>query len=82
VFGDDHGGNGLFVLTGSGQFLLFDEVDQSLAGRSAITRLLPLSLAELHGVGIRPAVDELLFAGFFPRIHDRGSTRGRRSATT
>ncbi len=69
VFADDHGGNGLFVLTGSGQFLLSDRIDQSLAGRTALLRLLPFSLDELRSTGAATGVDDLLFTGFYPRIH-------------
>jgi len=38
---------GRFILTGSQNFLLLDKVSQSLAGRSAIHHLLPLSIGEL-----------------------------------
>ncbi|MGE3920093.1 MAG: ATP-binding protein [Gammaproteobacteria bacterium] len=38
---------GQFILTGSQQFLLNAKISQSLAGRTAILRLLPLSLSEL-----------------------------------
>ena len=72
VFADDHGGNGLFVLTGSGQFLLSDAIDQSLAGRTALLRLLPFSIGELRSAGVDPSVDDMLFSGFYPRIHDQG----------
>ena len=72
VIADDRRRNGLFVLTGSGQFLLFDKVDQSLAGRTALLRLLPLSIEELRAGGITPDVDSMLFTGFFPRIYDQG----------
>ena len=72
VFADEHGGNGLFVLTGSGQFLLSDRIDQSLAGRTALLRLLPFSLDELRNSNAATGVDDLLFAGFYPRIHDHG----------
>ncbi len=72
VFADDHGGNGLFVLTGSGQFLLSDRIDQSLAGRTALLRLLPFSLDELGSAdAAATGVDDLLFTGFYPRIHDQ-----------
>ena len=72
VFADDHGGNGLFVLTGSGQFLLSNAIDQSLAGRTALLRLLPFSIGELRSAGVDPSVDDMLFSGFYPRIHDQG----------
>ena len=38
---------GRFVLTGSQHLLLMQDVSQTLAGRTAVLRLLPLSLAEL-----------------------------------
>ncbi len=72
VFADEHGGNGLYVLTGSGQFLLSDAIDQSLAGRTALLRLLPFSIDELRVAGVDAGVDEMLFSGFYPRIHDQG----------
>ncbi len=79
---------GRFILTGSQNFLLMEKVSQTLAGRTAILHLLPLSLAELES---RPALDpdalgcepagksapparglwETIWAGFFPRIHDK-----------
>ncbi|MBK7189884.1 MAG: ATP-binding protein [bacterium] len=39
---------GRFILTGSHDFLLMRSIRQSLAGRAAVLRLLPLSLAELR----------------------------------
>ena len=72
VFADDHGGNGLFVLTGSGQFLLSDTIDQSLAGRTALLRLLPFSIEELRSADANAGINDMLFTGFYPRIHDQG----------
>ena len=72
VFADEHGGNSLFVLTGSGQFLLSDAIDQSLAGRTALLRLLPFSVGELRNAGSNVGVDDMIFNGFYPRIHHQG----------
>ena len=47
---DRHKRMGHYVLTGSQNFLMMQGISQSLAGRVAILRLLPLSLAELRGV--------------------------------
>jgi predicted AAA+ superfamily ATPase len=68
---DDRRRNGMFVLTGSEQFRLSESISQSLAGRTAILRLLPFSTEE--AAVIRPAmtIDELLFTGFYPRIYDQ-----------
>ena len=64
---------GRFVLTGSSNLLLLESVSQTLAGRTALLTLLPFSLAELQDAGRAPrTLDELLFAGLFPPVHDRG----------
>ena len=68
---DDARREGMFVLTGSSQLQLMDSVSQSLAGRTALLKLLPLSVPELAGAGITFGADELMFRGFYPRIHDR-----------
>src|SRR3989338_11405035 len=46
---DSNGTPGRFILTGSQQFHLTEKVSQTLAGRTAIVQLLPLSLDELLG---------------------------------
>jgi predicted AAA+ superfamily ATPase len=66
---------GRFVLTGSHQFELMSQVAQSLAGRTAVLRLLPFTLAEvqrLRGSAAPPDLAQTLLAGFYPRIHDQG----------
>ena len=72
VLADERGRSGQFVLTGSEQFQLSDSISQSLAGRTALLRLLPFSLSERRMTGASDAVDDILFSGFYPRIHDRG----------
>lgn len=64
---------GRFVLTGSQHFGLLDSVTQSLAGRSSIVNLLPLSYDEILRFD-DPPMDlwEVLWTGGYPRIHDRG----------
>lgn len=44
---------GLFVLTGSQNLSLLSRVTQSLAGRTALVELLPLSVGELRAAGLR-----------------------------
>jgi len=63
---------GQFILTGSQQFEVMTTITQSLAGRTALLKLLPLSIEELSGEGIRPESDQLLLTGFYPRIYDAG----------
>lgn len=64
---------GRFVLTGSQQFGLMAGITQSLAGRVAITQLLPLSLAELTAAPrFEMNLDRLLLTGGYPALHARG----------
>lgn len=62
---------GRFILTGSQQFEVINTINQSLAGRSAIARLLPFSYTELYGTGEKPEINNILYSGFYPRIHDQ-----------
>ncbi|MCH7224774.1 ATP-binding protein [Haloferula sp. A504] len=63
---------GRFILTGSQHFLMMEKVSQSLAGRTGILTLLPLSVRELARSGVRdPGTDELMQRGFYPRLHER-----------
>ncbi len=62
---------GRYILSGSQQFELLDTVSQSLAGRTAIARLLPFSYSELYTDRPAPSLNSLLYQGFFPRIHDK-----------
>ena len=72
VWADERRENGLCVLTGSEHFKLSDAINQSLAGRTALLRLLPFSLAERRRAEPHETVDELLHRGFYPRILDQG----------
>ncbi len=72
VLADEKRSNGLFVLTGSEQFRLSDAISQSLAGRTALLKLLPFSLAERQRTGASDTLNDILFSGFYPRIHDQG----------
>lgn len=78
---------GPVLLTGSQNFQLSAQISQSLAGRAAVLELLPFSHAELTGRPARePAslaqgwelvrgaganLDEAIFRGGYPPIHDR-----------
>ena len=72
VLTDERSVNGQFVLTGSEQFPLSKAVSQSLAGRTALLRLLPFSTSERERAGASENVDDVLFSGFYPRIVDQG----------
>jgi predicted AAA+ superfamily ATPase len=74
---DDDRRQGLFILTGSQQFDLLSRITQTLAGRVALVPLLPFTLGELQQVGQAPDVlDDLLFTGLYPPVHDRGLDPG------
>ncbi|MCR9191823.1 MAG: ATP-binding protein [Gammaproteobacteria bacterium] len=62
---------GQFILTGSHQIALGEEIAQSLAGRTGILELLPLSLHELQQSDLLLDLDDLLLAGGYPRIYDK-----------
>lgn len=59
------------ILTGSNQLDLRSNVAQSLAGRTAIFKLLPLSLSEIGQIEGTKQPNELCFKGFYPVIYDR-----------
>ncbi len=60
---------GQFVLTGSSDFLLFEKITQSLAGRTAVLNLLPFSLREIHAERRFERYEDYLLTGFYPRIY-------------
>src|SRR5690606_8567974 len=60
---------GRFVLTGSHQPQLKAGISQSLAGRTLLFKLLPLSLRELTAYGVSQDRDDWLFKGFMPRLY-------------
>lgn len=66
---DERKQNGLFILTGSHQLALHEAITQSLAGRTAILKLLPLSMSELAQKNTTYTLDEYLFNGSYPRLY-------------
>jgi uncharacterized protein len=61
---------GQFIITGSQNFELLNTVSQSLAGRTAIARLLPFSLDEILSHQPLGSIDQMIYTGFYPRIYD------------
>ena len=70
---DDEPVPGRWILSGSQNLSLLESISQSLAGRTEVHHLLPLTRGEVvlfHG---HPStLEETLFAGSYPRIFDRG----------
>lgn len=58
-----------FILSGSSQFAMLRKVSQSLAGRTAVFELLPLSYSEIKAQAEGKPLDDLLFDGFYPTIY-------------
>lgn len=64
------GETGMYMIAGSQNFMLMEAIDQSLAGRTAIMKLLPFSRQELHEAELLPpTIDQQIFKGAYPRIY-------------
>ena len=68
---DEDQREGRFILTGSQQFEVSNTINQSLAGRTALVKLLPFTLEELQAATALPDIDNLILHGFYPRIWDK-----------
>lgn len=63
---------GQFILSGSQNFHLVQNITQSLAGRVAMFKLLPFDIQELNAVGLlQENYTDSLVKGFYPAIFDR-----------
>ena len=72
VLVDKHDEPGQFVLTGSHQPQLKEVITQTLAGRTGILQLLPLTIGELNTAGIQfKDFEAYVLSGFLPRVHVR-----------
>ena len=65
---DENTTKGQFILTGSNNFLLQENISQTLAGRVGYMFLLQLSLRELNQP--LPSTDELIYRGLYPELYD------------
>jgi predicted AAA+ superfamily ATPase len=70
---DDRNSKRRFILTGSQNLLLSEKVSQTLAGRTRILSLLPLSQREmeLNGIKVEATLEDRLLFGGYPRIFDQ-----------
>lgn len=68
---DNSNKNGIFILTGSAQFELMSNINQSLAGRTALLRLLPFAFEEIYDIVNKYTLNQILFTGSYPRIFDK-----------
>jgi predicted AAA+ superfamily ATPase len=72
TYTDEAGKKGMYLLSGSNNFLLMEKISQSLSGRTAILKLLPFSHQELLDAEKLPLqADEVIYKGCYPRIYDK-----------
>lgn len=63
---------GHFILTGSQNFLLHEQISQTLAGRITLLTLLPLSISEIKTAYPLPNNTEpQILKGFYPRLYSQ-----------
>ena len=68
---DEDQKNRRFILTGSQQFEVTNTINQSLAGRTALLKLLPFAYDEIYSFNSHPSMLDMLYQGFYPRIYDK-----------
>ncbi len=66
---DENKGKGRFIITGSNNFLLQENITQSLAGRVGYLYLLPLSINELPKHKL--SVNDQIHKGFYPAMYEQ-----------
>jgi len=73
VISDKEKTPGQFILTGSQSLILSEKISQTLAGRTAILKLLPFNLQELYPIKKFKQSDfeDWIVRGFYPRIYDQ-----------
>lgn len=69
VHTDAAGKNGMYILTGSQNFQLFERIGQSLSGRTALCTLLPFEHEELAGLATPKSWTDLCWKGMYPRLY-------------
>lgn len=67
---DEEKETGKYILTGSNNFLLQENISQSLAGRIAYLKLLPFSYDELKNY-TAVSLRKLIFSGCYPPLYDQ-----------
>jgi predicted AAA+ superfamily ATPase len=66
---DETAGTGKFILTGSNNFGMLENISQSLAGRIGYLELLPFSYPEIKKIpGYDLQLDKLIYSGGYPAV--------------
>jgi uncharacterized protein len=68
---DQYDRPGYFVVTGSSNFLMNQQITESLAGRVGILTMLPLSIEELQQAQLITSVDNAILQGGYPRVYQK-----------
>ena len=76
---DQNQKKGQYILTGSHQFSLLEAMTQSLAGRTDMLVLYPLSFAEADHLNQTITPDQWMLNGFYPRIYSDNMPAERHS---
>ena len=71
VYSDRDDNHYKFILTGSNSLQLSDHISQSLAGRTRIFHILPLSINELPEEKRPNTIDKAIYQGLYPRIYNQ-----------
>jgi uncharacterized protein len=69
VHTDATGKNGMYILTGSQNFQLYEKIGQSLSGRTALCTLLPFEHSELAQLATINNWPEACWKGMYPRLY-------------
>ena len=67
---DENNDTAQYIFTGSNNFLLQQNITQSLAGRVGYLHLLPFSLSEIKEIAPK-TIHEKLYKGFYPPLYDK-----------
>lgn len=68
---DENENTGRFILSGSENLSLSHTVSQTLAGRTAMLLLYPLSIEELRKVTLAFDANDYIYSGFYPRTYKK-----------
>lgn len=69
---DEKNEAGMYILSGSHNFLLMERISQSLAGRTAVLKMATFSVSELRKASLLPEnLNDWLITGGYPRIYDK-----------
>lgn len=66
---DESKQKGQFILTGSNQLSMLTNINQSLAGRTSLLKLLPFTIGEIKEIEPDLSINHLQTKGFYPGIY-------------